>query len=131
MVPLALLGAGNFLKSNWKIIAIGLAVIAAFFWFQNVKKQAYNRGKADADKVWVKKIQDADARARVREKLLQDQLNAYGERFAKEEQERLEREDKLQSTIRDLINRDPNSKLCRADPKILIERNKIRELGPE
>jgi len=131
MIEWALIGSKvlGFLKANWKIIAIILAAVALYFWFQGKMREAYKNGRADCNAEWVKRVEKENKQNRELEKKLQEQINDLGKKFETQSQARVEKETTHTNTIREIIKENPSN--CSIDPRILEERNKIRALGPK
>ena len=130
-MPLWLLGVGKFIGANWKIFAAIALALAAYFWFQSKMREAYKNGKSDCNAEWVKRVEKENRQNRALEQRLQEQINNLGELFAKQNQERIEKETTHTNTIREIIKENPINQECLIDQRILDERNKIRELGPK
>lgn len=130
-MPLWLLGIGSFLKANWKVIAIVLAIAAVFFWYRHQVHAAYNQGKADCNAAWQKKADQMVAANQIKDKQLTDQLNAYAKELQQANDKRIAEENQYTITLKQILASKPIYKQCVADQSAIDELNKIRALGPK
>ena len=128
------LKVGGFLKANWKIIAIAVAVLAAVFLINrhinHLKEVAHDAGVQEERTLWTERTRVRNEENRRLEGQFQQRLDQFGERFSQLEQARIQRETTHTNTIREIVRDNPDLQRCQVPPEVLNERNAIRRMGP-
>ena len=124
------LTAFGFLKSNWKLIAIALALAGIYFYHTNAVDNAYDKGVSVERKVWKDKVKAEDEANRKYEKLVQDAVNQYGKKLLDESEKRIGKETIHKNTIETRVKDNPLYLQCEAESEVVTNINDIRKLGP-
>lgn len=138
-IGLKLLSIGKvireFFLANWRWLLPVLAAIAivlyAWSWHKNAVEQAYADGVQYEHSLWVKKVDEENARNREFELVLRNVVEEYGNKAVQEASKRIEKETVHTNTIQTIIQQDTKYQTCQIDEKARQEINAIRELGPK
>jgi hypothetical protein len=126
--------AWGFVKKHWKVVVgilLALTLWWAFtHWLNGVKQHAFNAGELKEKGKWEEVIRKKDAENRKFERGLATDLAKLGLALSDREKDRVTKETTHTNTIREIVAKDPNAQTCKIDPRVITERNSIRDLGP-
>src|SRR4051812_3433714 len=105
LMPIWLLSGWGFVKRNWQLFAILAAAIAIFIFIQHIKHEAYNKGKADCNAAWNKRVQAEDKANRKFEAELQKQVDDFAKRFAEAQAAKDAKETEHVKTIKQIVEK--------------------------
>lgn len=129
-IKAALGGIGGFISKHWKLFLL-LAALGALYWYHtNAIEKAEDRGFDKAEKQFKALVAAEDKRNREIEAKIAESIKVYGEKIAKENGIRVEKETIIRETLKESVS-DPIYEQCIAGEDVMIRRNAIRELGPK
>jgi len=126
-----LLGALNFIKSNWKLALIVAAALFLWHWHNSAVDDAFDNGVKLERSHWEEKAALEDKKNRQFEVKLQSSIEKFNKTLEEKIAERVVIEGKATETINTIIRENPIYVECKADESVLKLRNEIRELGPK
>lgn len=106
-------------------------LVGVYFWFQDVKQDAYDAGFKAAEAQVNERIAKEDADNRKREADLQATITSLLEKLSLARTEREVIYKGSDEKIIRYLNENPYNEQCNVSDNILEELNKIREQGPK